>query len=212
MLASNVKKNKGSLIIEVLIAISLFMAISTVIAQAVFASFYGSRESKNKITINNLLTEQVVKVRALSDENWNNIGGLSRGTNYYVDDQSGIFSISTGTKSGLINELSYTISFQVGNGQRYVSSSSTEMSLSASTSTREDLSTLFITSTGIYGSSSPIVMKSAITRWRNIICAQNDWSSASSTGAVPCETSSVSSSQKINIEAGSELKLCNGCN
>lgn len=212
MSIKRIKYNRGSLLIEVLVSIALFMAISTIITQAMFASFYSGKESKNKITINNLLTEQLVKIRAISSENWNNIGGLTRNTNYYIDSQVGAFSVFPGTASGTINDLAYNIFFQVSDGARIVTGATSSMSYESSSSTKADPATLIITSTGIYGSSSPIIIKSTITRWRNIICSQSDWGATSSSATIPCETTLVGGSQKVNIAAGSELKLCNGCN
>lgn len=204
--------NKGSLLIEVLVSIALFMAISTIIAQAIFASFYGNKESKNKIILNSLLTEQLVKIRALSDEHWDNIGSLIRNTKYYIYETDVGFAVATGTFSSTKDDLPYSIYFEIEDSKRGQNASSSLMLSTTTNPTIPDPSSLIITSAGVIGNSPAVYIRSVITRWRNIICSQKDWSATNSSGVLPCETENIGYLQKNNVELGDTLKLCNGCN
>lgn len=208
-------KNKGSLLIEVLISIALFLAISTIIAQAVYTSFYSERDSENKITLNDLLSQQIERVRAISDEHWNNIDGLSRGVDYYIGNKDTGYYVATGTYSGVVNSLKYIISFRLEDVYRDLSRNSTSSILVSTstdiTKTALDHSTIKIIAIGNIENREPTKMETYITRWRNIICSQKIWSATGTTGTLPCENTEIKVTEKNNIELGDQIKLCNGC-
>ncbi len=203
--------SRGSLLIEVLISIGLFLAISTIIAQAIFASFYGSRESTGRAAMNNIIGNQITYIRSLSDDSWSNIGSLERDVPYYVEKNESGLIISTGTYSGFIEGQKYTLNFSVKDALRDLDSSTTRLQLLSSSSTKKDTATLLITSTGKIERQDPVIVETYITRWRNIICAQESWTSTTSDGAVLCEASSVPVPVKRGVALGDQIKLCSGC-
>jgi type II secretory pathway pseudopilin PulG len=199
------------LLLEVLIAIALFLAVSTIIAQALFAGFSGGRNAQVKTAMSGVAAGQIAMARALADEHWDNIGGLSRNTPYHITSSSSGFAIAPGIKEGVADGFPYAVSFQIADGVREVSSSTAALSLDQKLAPRSDSGTLLVTCVASSSGVEPITMTAALTRWRNVVCGQGGWIASSSNQAVPCETGNINLGAKSNIETGDQLKLCNGC-
>ncbi|MFA5791956.1 MAG: hypothetical protein WC884_02875 [Candidatus Paceibacterota bacterium] len=89
------KKNKGFMIVEVLIAASI-ITISILAAMTVTQkSVYVSRQAFHATQAAFLLEEGAEAVRVLRDNNWTNISLLTIGTNYYPTFSGGTWTLSS---------------------------------------------------------------------------------------------------------------------
>ncbi|MFH1200878.1 MAG: hypothetical protein V1484_00920 [bacterium] len=92
-------KNKGFMIVEVLITASI-ITVSILAAMAVAQkSIYISRQAFHTTQAGFLLEEGAEAVRLLRDNAWSNISSLSVGTNYYPTFSSGTWMLSTVSNS-----------------------------------------------------------------------------------------------------------------
>ena len=92
---STTKKQKGFLVVEILVAasiITLTILSATVVAQK---SIYVSRQALNTTQAAHLLEEGAEAVRIYRDNAWANISGMTLGTNYYPVFSGGTWTFST---------------------------------------------------------------------------------------------------------------------
>ncbi len=92
---STTKKQKGFLVVEILVAasiITLTILSATVVAQK---SIYVSRQALNATQAAYLLEEGAEAVRIYRDNTWTNISGMTVGTNYYPLFSGGTWTFPT---------------------------------------------------------------------------------------------------------------------
>src|SRR3989339_1316452 len=87
-------KNRGFMVIEVLVAVSI-ITVSILAAMAVSQkSIYVSRQALHATQAAFLLEEGAEAVRISRDSAWANISSLSAGTNYYPTFSAGTWTLS----------------------------------------------------------------------------------------------------------------------
>lgn len=204
------QREKGVLLVEVLIALALFLAISTIIAQALSAGFVSEKASRSRSLAAATLEELLTQVRAASESHWDNIAGLQRGVPYSVNFQGGNLNIATGSAPIILDGTTYTRSFVVSDGYRTLSATTSALSVAAASSAQKDSGSLVIDGTVTWGNGETLGLHSVITRWRNIICGQTAWGTTGSSSAM-CETLSIPLTGRNNIQTGDKLLLCSGC-
>ncbi|MBI5139531.1 hypothetical protein HZA26_02905 [Candidatus Nomurabacteria bacterium] len=91
----NFSKQKGSLMVEILIVVSIITASLLVALNVTQKSIYLSRQSLNQSQVAFLLEEGAEAVRVRRDGAWANISGLTIGTNYYPFFSGGTWTLST---------------------------------------------------------------------------------------------------------------------
>ena len=88
-----IKKNKGFMMVEVIVAISI-MVISILAAMSVTQkTIYASRQALHVSEASFLLEEGAEATRILRDNSWSNISGLTVGTNYYPTFSGGAWTL-----------------------------------------------------------------------------------------------------------------------
>ncbi|HXK37674.1 MAG TPA: hypothetical protein VJ579_01245 [Candidatus Paceibacterota bacterium] len=200
----------GVLLIEVLIALALFLAISTIIAQALSVGFVSEKASRTRAGGTAMLEELLTLVRASSEEHWDNIGSLSRGVPYAISQVGGQLQVATGSATVTLDGVAYERSFTVRDATRAIGGTLTPLTLTATTSSRNDAGALVIDGTVTWGKGESLRLQTIITRWRNIVCGQTAWGVTGSSSAY-CETATVPISGRSNIQVGDTLQLCTGC-
>lgn len=203
-------QQRGVLLVEVLIALALFLAISTIIAQALSAGFVSEKASRTRSLATATLEELLTQVRASSESHWDNIAGLARGVPYTVSSGGGAVIIATGSTAIIIDGTAYSRSFVVRDGYRDIGATTTALMLTATSSAQKDSGSLLIDGTVTWGSGERLELHSVLTRWRNIVCGQTSWSVAGSS-TENCETPNIPLSGLRNIQTGDKLMLCSGC-
>jgi Tfp pilus assembly protein PilV len=132
------KKNKGFMMVEVLIAVSIIV-VSVLVAMSVTQkSIFVSRQSVHTTQASFLLEEGSEAVRTIRDNTWDNISGLTTNTDYYL-----VFSSNTWTLSSSFNTIGiFTRTIRITDVSRSVSTGDI-----VSSDGVEDLGTKLITIT-----------------------------------------------------------------
>lgn len=197
----------GQLLIEILVAISIFTVLAAIASQALSVSMRGSTLAIQKDTGTQLLKELLEGVRGATESSWQNLYGLTKNSaHYHVVQQGGAFAVMSGDETIALNGVTYTRYFTVTDVSRDPSTRNIETTYSAP---HDDPSTEQV---NVIVSAPSVPTLSASTyffRWRNKTCTQTSWSGGGgSSGAKQCpDTTYVS---ETNITAGASLELCSG--
>ncbi len=201
---------RGVLLIEVLLSLALFLAISTIIAQALSAGFVSEKTSRMRTVASSAIEEMLTRVRAASEESWGSIAQLQRNTPYAMTLTANHYVPSIGTSTVVIDGTSYALSFTVQDASRTIAATTTPLALTATSSSVIDSGSLLITANAMWGTGESLVVSTVLTRWRNIVCGQTGWSLVGSS-TVGCETPNILLGTHKNIQVGDKLQLCTGC-
>jgi len=200
---------KGSLLIEILVAVSIFAVLASIGAQALVVSLNSNVAAEKKTSGANLLSEMMGGIRAVSDEQWQNLYGVTKGSHYYPAISGGKWVVVAGDETVTVGNASYVRYFTVANVSRDLSTRDVE---TAYTSGHDDPSTQLVSAAVTSTTTDALIVSEYFFRWRNKTCAQTAWSSSGSSGAKNChdditDTTYVSAT---NITAGANLQLCSG--
>ena len=124
---------------------------------------------------------------------------------YHVEAANGKWGIVSGEKQETINGLLYISYFTIENVSRNSASGDIETVYNAS---RDDTSTLKIIVTISWAGSDPMNISEYVYRWRNLVCAQTDWSGGASSATTTCPATLFGSTDgNINTGAAGSIKL-----
>lgn len=196
---------KGSLLIEILVAVSVFAVLAAIGAQALVVSLNSNVAAEKKTSGVNLLSEMMGGIRAASDESWQNLYGLSKGPHYYPAIVGGKWVLVVGDELVSVGNASFTRYFTVANVSRDLTTRDIETTYAAE---RDDPSTQLVAATVTSTTTDALIVSEYFFRWRNQTCAQTAWSTSGSSGVKNCpDTTYVSTT---NITPGANLQLCSG--
>lgn len=208
----NMKKNGGSLLLELLIVISLLGVILSISANATFLSMRSNKVSGERDVASALATESLEAVRVIADESWKNIYTIPKGVQYYPTINAGTWELTqTGKETKNLNTASYqryVVIEDVCRDQisRDISGVKPLLSDCAAGST-EDPSTQKVTVTVEWTGGNPIVISEYFYRWKNKISNQNNWSGASTLPTINACSNTTNGCQdgKLNISGPLQL-------
>lgn len=209
-------QNRGALLIELLVSISILAMILAVGSESVYVSMQSGKISSESDVAIGLASETLEAARSISDERWQNIYDLTKNSNYYPVILGSKWATSTGSEIVTLNGTNYTRSFVVQNVCRNtlsrdimgIADSNGVATTCVTSGGAYDPSTLKVSATISWqGSGSPVSATDFFSRWKNKACAQADWTGGSgSSGAKTCpDTTYVTST---NIATGTTLQLC----
>lgn len=203
-----IKKQSGALLLELLIVISLIAIILAVSANATFLSMKGNKTSGDSNVATNLASESLEAARSVSEEDWQNIYTLTKGTQHYYPTQqggTGKWILMTGDEIKVLNGVSYTRYIVIDN----VSRDSITRNIQGSYSINDDdPSTQKVTVTVSWTGGKPVILSEYFFRWKNIICDQAGWITGGSGNTVKTcpDTTYDTKDAAIDISTGS-IKL-----
>jgi len=206
---NNIQKN-GSLLLELLIVIGVMAIIIPLVAQIIVSSLSMNKWTmENKVALN-LIDEELKAVDGVSFEKWQNIDSQIKlvSAHYYTTSVGGTWSLSLGDESLTTNNLNYKRYFTISDVCRDDTTNSIIMATSTppcTTGNSNDPSTKKITVT-VSWQNGTISKDYYLTRWRNKICAQTNWSGIGS-GPVSCSSSVYESATSIDVSSTTSLKL-----
>lgn len=164
---------KGSLLLELLIAISVIAIILSFSANALFLSMKGNKISGDRDTASALASETLEAVRSVVEENFQNIYGLTKSTGRYYPVLSGNkWVLSSGDETINMNSVSYIRYVTVDNVSRDPGTRNIQSNYSG---TDDDPSTQKVTVTVSWVGGNPIYVSEYFFRWKNKICGQSGW-------------------------------------
>lgn len=167
------KKNKGFLLLELLIAISVLAIILAVGTQAVFVSLESGKVSSERDVAIGLASEALEAVRAVADERWKYFyTDVTNGLQYHPVISGGKWSLVEGSEFVTLNTTIYTRHIVVENVSRDSITRAIETSY---VSANDDPSTQKVTVTVSWQDGDPFVISEYFFRWRNKVCNQTSW-------------------------------------
>ncbi|OHA79558.1 MAG: hypothetical protein A2747_03920 [Candidatus Yonathbacteria bacterium RIFCSPHIGHO2_01_FULL_44_41] len=175
------KYNRGSLLLELLIVIALLAVILSTGSEAVFVSLQSNKVSSERDVALGLANEGLEAVRGTTEEKWQNIYGLTKGSQYYATSTVpvGKWTLGTGSQTVVLNGVTYTLYVIIENVNRC--SDSTRSIASSTTCTPlatdyiDDPSTQKATVTVSWPNADPVAISEYFFRWRNMVCSQSGW-------------------------------------
>lgn len=212
----------GQLLLEILIAITIAGVILGLGSQSIVLSLRANKSSNEKNVALGLLEETMEAVRNASGEKWQNLYNLTHASNYYPSISAGKWIINNvGTESPVINNITYTRSFQV----RHVCRATTvDRNITGITDTDGvattcatsggsfDPSTQKVTGNVSWPNASPVLTDEYLAgRWRNKACNNTGWVTGLNTAVNTCPSTNFDAKTNIDNSVTTELKLCNGC-
>ncbi len=200
---------KGSLLIEILVAVSVFAVLASIGAQALVVSLSSNVAAEKKTSGANLLSEMMGGIRAASDEQWQNLYGVTKGAHYHPVISGGKWVLVTGDETVSVGNASFVRYFTVSNVSRDLSTRGIETTYASG---HDDPSTQLVAATVTSTTTDALTASEYFFRWRNKTCNQTAWSSSGSSGVKNChddvtDTTYVSTT---NITAGASLEICSG--
>lgn len=175
----NFPHSRGSLLLELLIAISVLAVILAIGSQAVFVSLQSEKVSGERDVAVGLANEAIEAVRSVADEKWTNIYSLSGkgSTHYKVEQSNSKWTLVAGDETIALNNTSYTRYVIISDVNRCTDSgrniaSTTPTCTPSSTDYIDDPSTQKATVTVSWTGGNPIVISEYFFRWRNKTCGQ----------------------------------------
>lgn len=203
---TKINKNKGSLLFELLIVIALFAIILSFGANAIYLSLRSNKLSIERDVALSVASETMEATRAVIEEDWQNIYGLTKGTtHYYPSLLNDKWVLLGGDGSITLNDILYTKYITINNVSRDYS---TRDILNTYSSIDDDPSTQKVTVTVSWPNGSNVTILEYFFRWKNKTCGQSGWATGGSLNTViDCADNNYDTKDaSIDISTGS-LKL-----
>lgn len=206
------KDNRGSLLLEALIVISILSVVVMFGSQLFLTSARSSKWSRERDVADGLAIEALEAVKSVATESWLNVymppdgtgdPNSSKGTKLRLVQNSGKWEIASGQENVNMDGIAFARSFIVEN----VSRDENGNIENTYNSLNDDPSTQKIT-ISISWLNDSVTMNEYITRWRNKICVQTDWSGGQTTGTSTCPANTYTSIDNEKLDTGGgNLKL-----
>ncbi|MCX6755017.1 MAG: hypothetical protein NT068_00550 [Candidatus Nomurabacteria bacterium] len=179
---NKIKRNTGSLLLELLIVISILAVILSFSANAIFLSMKSNRVSGERDVSSSLASEEIEAVRAVTEEDWQNIYGLTKSiAHYYPTQSSGKWILSSGDGTVILNGITYTRYITIDNVSRDATTRDIENTYISSD---DDPSTQKVTAVVSWSGGNSFTTYEYFFRWKNKICGQNAWTTGGSGNTV----------------------------
>lgn len=170
------KKKAGQALIEILIGLSIVGILVGAATAAVIVALRSNLESKNFQTASALSQKILDDVKTVAEADWHNIYNLNKGSSvhYYIAASGTALAVfPPGVTTTTVGNITYTRFFSIENVNRDDSGNI------AASGGAEDPSTQKIVSHTQWpsaGKTSEAALTVYLTRWRNLISQQTDWS------------------------------------
>jgi type II secretory pathway pseudopilin PulG len=197
------KKMSGALLLELLIVIGLFAILVPLVAEIIVSSLSANRVAIENMAAVSLIDETIEAAESVSFANWQDIYNLTKSSaHYYPAKVAGAWTVASGDEVLNVNGQNYTRYFTINNVCR---DNTTRNIITTSgvppctTGNSDDPSTQELAI--LVSWNGRTVSKTAyLTRWRNKICNQTDWTGTGS-GTSTCPSTLYESATSIDISS-----------
>jgi type II secretory pathway pseudopilin PulG len=201
------QKNKGQLLLEILVVIGVMSMIIGLGSQMIIVSMRSSKAANERNVAIGLIEEIFESSRIIAAEKWQNISSANKGSdNHYhpqIHPASGGWGIASGDEQIAINGLVYTRYFFIDNVSRDPSTRNVEETYNI---LNDDPSTQKITAyVGWADGAETISFDEYLTRWMNKIACQTAWNGG---GTLACPTASIGADDgNVDYDTNGSLKI-----
>lgn len=167
--------NRGQALIEILIGLAIVGILVGTATAAVIVALRSNLESKNFQTASALSQKMLDDVKTVTEAGWHNIYNLTKGTStqYRIAVSGTALAVFSGAATTTVGNITYTQFFSIENVKRLNGSISSEPIAVDDPSTQKIVS---YTQWPSAGKTSEAALTVYLTRWRNLISQQTDWS------------------------------------
>lgn len=202
------RKQKGSLLLELLISMSILIVVILVGTNAVFLSMKSSEASRERDVVTTLANESLEVVQAVAEEDWQNIYSLVKNSQRYYPTLSGnrwILTTAVENETLVFNGKNYTRYVIISNTSR---DNETRNIQDVYNSSFDDPSTQKVSVTVTSPEGYTITAYRYFFQWKNKICNQIGWVTPGS-GNVPqtCPNTNYDTKDEFIDTTGGILKL-----
>ena len=202
--------SRGQALIEILIGLFIAGILVSAATAAVVVALRSNLETKNFHTASALNQKLIDDVKTVAEADWHNIYNLTKGsdTQYLVAASGTVLVILPGATTTTVGNITYTQFFSIENVKRLNGSISDDPAAIDDSSTQKIISRVRWPSAG----RTPEVISTVyLTRWRNLISRQTDWSGGSGQeGPISEFNQKFASSSGINYSSGTDSIIIQG--
>ena len=168
---------RGQSLIEVVIAMSIGVIMIAVSSGTIVLVLQSNQLSQNNQTASELAVALADNLSVLTESNWHNIYDLNKGSGnkYYIATSSGVLTIQSGEERIIVDGIQFARYFYAENVSRD-SGGNIESVYNASNDDPSAQKATLVTSWIINSSNSITAYSIYLTRWRNRLLWQTDWS------------------------------------
>lgn len=195
--------HRGQALIEILIGLSIVGILVGAATAAVIVTLRSNLESKNFQTASALSQKILDDVKTVAEGDWHDIYNLTTSTQYFVAASGTAFVILPGTATTTVSNITYTQFFFKENVNRDTPGNIVASGGAEDPSTQKIIShTQWLSA----GQTSEAALTVYLTRWRNLISQQTDWSGGlGQEGPISEFNQKFASSTGINYSSSSQI-------
>ncbi|MDO8429961.1 MAG: 6-bladed beta-propeller [bacterium] len=194
---------RGQSLIEVVIAMAIGVIMIAVSSGTIALVLQSNQLSQNNQTASELAVALADNLSVLTESNWHNIYDLNKGSGnkYYIATSSGVLVIQSGEEQIIVDGIQFARYFYAENVSRN-SGGNIESVYNVSNDDPSTQKATLVTNWIINGSNSVTAYSIYLTRWRNRLLWQTDWSGGSGQeGPVSQINNKFDSYQNVNFSA-----------
>jgi type II secretory pathway pseudopilin PulG len=208
--------DRGALLLEILVVIGVLAIIVSFGSQLFLTSARSNKWARERNVALGLAEEVLEGVRGVASEDWLNIYKPPNGSgdsaadkgsshHYYLQATGTKWVVLSGDETVTMDGMNYTRYFVIENTSRGAADGNIE---SAYTSADDDPSTQKITINISWSGAEPLSMVQYLTRWRNKVCVQSNWSAGAVAGTSSCAGEGYGSiDTNIDVGTAGSIKL-----
>lgn len=203
------QKESGQTLVEMLIGLAIGVVVISAATYAIIFSLSSSAINQQKQIATNLAQELFNKMRSVTDANWLDLYNLpdkSSSSQYRVIASGTALIFATGTQTTVVNGVTYTQFFSVENVNR---DTSDNIVADGNEDPSTQKVTVYVQWSNDNANKSEFKIVDYLTRWRNRVLWQSDWSGGPGEDGVLTEPNNrfATSTDNIDIQTPGVLKL-----
>ncbi len=212
---SNQFTQKGQLLLEVLITISVSAIVIGMAAGLIMVSLRAVKSAEQRIIATKLLQEEFEIAEIVAKEKWRNFYDFNKGSgNHYHPSRSGSdvctqsgnkWCLVAGDENVIIEGATFSRYIYFENVCRDDSSRVITGVFPCGVGSSDDPSTQKIIAGVTFGQGETITRSQYLTRWSNEVCNQTQWTSSGQITPTTCPTAGYDAA--TNIAGGANLQL-----
>jgi Tfp pilus assembly protein PilV len=203
-------RKKGQALIEILIGLFVAGILISAATAAVVMALRSNLETKNFQTASALSQKLIDDVKTVAESDWHNIYNFTKGpdTQYYVAASGTALVILPGTATTTVSNITYAQFFSIENVNRDGAGNIVTSGGAEDPSTQKIISRVRWPSAG---QTPEVTLTVYLTRWRNLISRQTDWSGGSGQeGPISEFNQKFASSSGIDYSSGAGSIIIQG--
>jgi len=198
------ESSDGQSLIEILIAISIAAIVIGASVYGISFMFSSMTFNEQRQTATSLAEDLMNKVQSIADANWLDIYNLPHKgatSTYYVVASGSLLAVTGGIESITINNVNYNLYFSIENVNRDASDNIVTSGGINDPSTQKVTVTVEWSASG--SNVSRFQISDYLTRWKNRVIIQNDWSGGAGAEGPFTEPNNKFASSSPNIDTTS---------